>query len=229
MVSVIIPSYNRYDFLINAIDSLRAQTFKSFEVLVINDCSQDERYYNTDWKALGVNYFCTSENVKNPNLARNIGLKNAKYEWIAFLDDDDMWLPEKLEKQMSFMKQHNGLFSYTESYYSEEDAAYIPGKKYKKYLSEQYADFIFSRFGFETMPMVITEKINAIHNLIITSSVVVHKSLIEKVGIFVHEPEMPKWEDWAYWLKCMKHTDCLFLNIPLIFYNNKPRTKYIVR
>jgi glycosyltransferase involved in cell wall biosynthesis len=228
MVSVIIPSYNRYDSLLNAIASVHAQTFSKYEVLVIDDCSTDERYEKTHWDAMGVRYFKTEKNYKNPYRARNIGMHKAQNELLAFLDDDDTWLPNKLEVQVPLMLDRY-LFTSTEAYYSNEDVTYQEGKVYKKYLTEQFWDFISKHYGISEFPEIIKRDMLETWNILITSSVMIHRSLVYMCGIFVKDPLKPKWEDWVYFQKCLEHTDCFFIKEPLVFYNDAPRNKYISR
>lgn len=100
VISVIIPTYNREKLILIAIDSIMNQTFKDFEILIIDDASTD----NTEAVVKGLNnekirYFKLDKNG-GQCIARNYGIKRAKGKYIAFLDSDDEWLPTKLEKQM---------------------------------------------------------------------------------------------------------------------------------
>ena len=100
LVSVIIPSYNRYDMLLNAIDSVKKQTYPNVEIIVVADVCEDNRYdLLKDDK--DITYIQIDKRAGNPCFARNTGIEISKGEYIAFLDDDDMWLPEKLEIQLS--------------------------------------------------------------------------------------------------------------------------------
>lgn len=99
LVSVIIPTYNRAQIIIESINSVLNQTYQNFEILVIDDGSTD----NTKDIVESINdiriRYIYQEN-SGPSAARNNGIKNANGEWIAFLDSDDIWLPEKLGKQI---------------------------------------------------------------------------------------------------------------------------------
>lgn len=114
LVSIIMPSYNTAKFIPETIRSVLAQTYQNWELIIVDDCSPD----NTD-EAVGaflsderIHYF---KNEKNSGAAvsRNKALREAKGRWIAFLDSDDLWEPEKLEKQIAFMKKNDYHFSYT--------------------------------------------------------------------------------------------------------------------
>jgi len=118
LVSVIIPTYNRYDHLLEAINSAQNQTYKNVEIIVVNDCSSDEKYKDGSIEKLNkvkvihlpVN-LRTKYNVKaSQGKTRDEGIKIAKGEWIAFLDDDDYWYPTKLERQMNILKENPGIF-----------------------------------------------------------------------------------------------------------------------
>ena len=115
LVSIIMPSWNTGRFIAESIQSVLDQTYKNWELLIIDDCSTD----NTDDV---VKPFLADErirylhNQKNSGaaLTRNYGLREARGEWIAFLDSDDLWMPEKLEKQVEFMKKNGYVLSFTE-------------------------------------------------------------------------------------------------------------------
>src|SRR5262252_4611564 len=99
-ISVVIPLYNRFERLKYAVNSVLAQTLPVSEVILVDDGSTDQtpellpRHIaeNSAWRER-VRYF-RQEN-QGPNVARNVGLANAKAEWLAFNDDDDLWLPQK--------------------------------------------------------------------------------------------------------------------------------------
>lgn len=120
LVSVIMPSYNTAKYIADSIRSVLAQTYHDWELLIVDDCSTDE----TDAVVASfddprIRYF---KNEKNSGAAvsRNRALREAKGKWIAFLDSDDLWMPDKLEKQIGFMKERQVSFSYTR--YEEIDS-----------------------------------------------------------------------------------------------------------
>ena len=101
-VSVIIPFYSGKEWLVEALDSVLHQTYKNYEIIVINDGSGID-LLQTLSKYTGIRYF-EKEN-QGPGPARNLGIENARGEYIAFLDSDDIWIPEKLERQIVLMEQ----------------------------------------------------------------------------------------------------------------------------
>ncbi len=114
LVSVIMPSWNTSNFIAESIESVIDQTYENWELIIVDDCSTD----NTDevvakFKDKRIRYF---KNEKNSGaaLSRNRALREARGEWIAFLDSDDLWSPDKLEHQINFMNKHGYTLSYTE-------------------------------------------------------------------------------------------------------------------
>ena len=116
MISIITPAYNAEKFIAETIDSVLNQTYHDWELLIIDDCSTDktcsviERYIRADQR---INLIHNSKNG-GVAAARNYGLENVSGEYIAFLDSDDLWKPDKLEKQIAFMKATGCVISYTD-------------------------------------------------------------------------------------------------------------------
>lgn len=114
-VSVIMPNYNSEKFLAQTIESVLNQTYSNLELVIVDDCSTDtsldiiKAYQEKDER---VRLYINEEN-KGCAYTRNVALREAKGDWIAFLDSDDLWLPEKLEKQLAFMVDNGYEFSYT--------------------------------------------------------------------------------------------------------------------
>jgi glycosyltransferase involved in cell wall biosynthesis len=107
MVSVIVPTFNREKTILRAINSILKQTYKDIEIIIIDDCSNDNtqnvvKLLNND----KIKYIKHDKN-RGACAARNTGIKLAKGEYIAFLDSDDEWLPKKIEKQVNFLKTNN--------------------------------------------------------------------------------------------------------------------------
>lgn len=124
LVSIIMPSWNTGKFIGESIQSVLNQTYTKWELIIVDDCSTD----NTDkivgsFKDERIRFL---KNAKNSGaaLTRNRAIREAKGEWIAFLDSDDLWLPQKLEKQIAFMKEKGYTFSFTE--YEKIDEASNP-------------------------------------------------------------------------------------------------------
>ena len=114
LVSVIMPSWNTGNFIADSIQSVINQTYRNWELIIVDDCSND----NTDeiirmFKDRRIRYFKNDKNC-GAALTRNRALREAKGEWIAFLDSDDLWDPRKLEYQIKFMLKNKLVFSYHE-------------------------------------------------------------------------------------------------------------------
>lgn len=116
LVSIITPTWNCAKFICETIRSVQAQTYENWELIISDDCSTDntynvvEPYMNMDKR---IKYICNERN-SGAAITRNNALKVATGKWIAFLDSDDLWLPEKLEKQVAFMAENGYAFSYHE-------------------------------------------------------------------------------------------------------------------
>ncbi|MCB8537276.1 glycosyltransferase family 2 protein [Enterococcus faecium] len=114
LVSIIMPSWNTEKFIVETIQSVIDQTYTNWELLIVDDCSSD----NTDevvasFKDDRIKYFHNDKN-SGAALTRNKAMREARGEWIAFLDSDDLWMPEKLEHQIKFMKKNGYTLSFTE-------------------------------------------------------------------------------------------------------------------
>ena len=112
LVSCIIPTYKRNDMLPRAIDSVLRQTYKNIEILIVDDNEPDDEFFlkNVELLKSYSKYpnviHIKQEHHVNGAVARNLGINKAKGEFIAFLDDDDVWLPEKIEKQVSYLNKN---------------------------------------------------------------------------------------------------------------------------
>lgn len=119
LVSVIMPSYNTGNYIAESIQSVQSQTYSNWELIIVDDCSTD----NTDAVIAQFDdpriHFLKNEKNSGAAVSRNRALREAKGRWIAFLDSDDLWHPQKLEKQIAFMEKNSYAFSYTN--YSEID------------------------------------------------------------------------------------------------------------
>lgn len=124
LVSIIMPSWNTGRFIGESIQSVLDQTYPNWELIIVDDCSTD----NTDEIVASfhderIRYF-HNENNSGAALTRNHALREARGEWIAFLDSDDLWTPEKLAHQLAFMKENGCVLSFTE--YEKIDEASVP-------------------------------------------------------------------------------------------------------
>ena len=112
LVSIIMPSYNTGRYIAESIRSVLAQTYTLWELIIVDDCSTDDTHEVV--KTFNDSRIRFIKNEKNCGaaLTRNRAIREANGEWIAFLDSDDLWAPDKLEKQLAFMKENGYVFSY---------------------------------------------------------------------------------------------------------------------
>ncbi len=232
-VSVVIPTYNRYEYLLNAVNSVKNQDFKEFEIIIINDGSTDINYYEKNLSGPNINQIDVKENQKIKNgfasdAIRNIGIENAQGKYIAFLDDDDIWLINKLNKQYNLLESSQNKMSSTDGLFGH--GIFDPQKKYKlfnqefyfKVISKKYKNtkffkrnFPFSKFEY---PKIFDFSFIEIHNCIITSSVMIEKELLQKIGMF--DSSLPNGVgDYKCWLKALEYTNCDYITDPLFYYD----------
>ena len=193
-VSVVIPTYNRYEHLLNAVNSVKNQDFKEFEIIIINDGSTDKNYYEKNLNDLNIKQIDIKENQKIKNgfasdAIRNIGIENAQGKYIAFLDDDDIWLSNKLYKQYNLLESSQNKMSSTDGLIGQ--GVFDPQKKYKLYNQEFYFKVISKKYNntkffkrnslftkFE-YPKIFDFSFIEIHNCIVTSSVMIERELLQ--------------------------------------------------
>lgn len=194
LVSIIMPSYNTAEFIKKSIESVMNQTYQNWELIIVDDCSTD----HTDEvvKSIEDERIIYLKNDKNSGAAisRNKALRKASGKWIAFLDSDDLWMPDKLEKQIHFMEENNYHFSYTNYEEMDED-----GKKTGVYVSGPKRITKRGMFNY-CWPGCLTVMYDA-----------------EYVGLIQIE-SIKKNNDYAMWLKVCKKTNCYLLNEGLAKY-----------
>jgi glycosyltransferase involved in cell wall biosynthesis len=195
--SIIIPTYNRSKKLKQVIDSVLAQTFTDFELLVMDDGSTDDTpKIIAEYKDQRIIYQWDT-NSGGPARPRNRGLKIAKGEWICFLDADDWWTPNKLEVCIEYIEKHEIDFIYHDLFIVRDIKAFLESKSIKSREIQR--------------PVLINLLVRG--NVIANSSVVVRKSLMDKIGGINEDPGMVAAEDYHTWLRIAQLTD-LFQYIP---------------
>ena len=134
MVSIIMPSYECGRYIRESIKSVQAQTYSNWELILVDDCSMDDTIDIAQRFQIYDKRIHVFQNTSNSGAAvsRNLALKKAKGRWIAFLDSDDLWEPDKLEKQIRFMEENGYAFSYHEYVEIDEEdkelGVYVSGK-----------------------------------------------------------------------------------------------------
>jgi len=193
-VSIIIPSFNRKTLLKRALQSVYQQSYSSFEVIVVDDGSTDQTkgMINNDFPL--VRYFYKSN--QGISAARNLGLDHAKGEWLAFLDSDDEWLPQKLENQINLLASRPDFkICHTNEQWVRNGIKVNQMKKHKK-----TGGWIFS----QCLPLCAMSP----------SSIVIHKSVFADIGYF--DTNLPCCEDYDLWLRITAKYPVLFIEEPQI-------------
>ena len=202
------------------------QTYKNIEIIVVNDCSTDKIYYNYEHGE----YSHIFNNVRMIHLKNNtrtvfgypcaayvrtIGCKFATGKYIAFLDDDDIWLSKKIELQMNSMKKYNCKMSCTEGFIGE--GVYNKNINHKRYNQEHYFKLlteIYERNGYDYknngIPELFDKNFLSIHNCCICSSVIIAKDVLEKIEYF--KTMKPPGEDYNCWLNAIIPTALTLMN-----------------
>lgn len=199
LVSIITPTYNCARFITETIKSVQSQTFTDWEMIISDDCSTDgtykviEPYLQSDNR---IKYICNEKN-SGAAITRNNALKIAKGRWIAFLDSDDLWMPEKLERQIQFMVSNGYSFSYHDYVEISED-----GRELGVYVSGKKRVSKFDMFAC-CWPGCLAVMYDA-----------------NRIGV-VQVNDVKKNNDTAMWLKVIQKSDCFLLNENLAKYRRR--------
>lgn len=196
LVSIITPSYNSKDFIGETIESVLNQTYKNWEMIIVDDCSTDStQKYLKDFEEkdtrIKVIYL---ENNVGAGVARNFAIEKANGRYIAFLDSDDLWNDKKLEKQLKFTEENGYKFTFTKFQKISED-----GKDYKMIVKA---------------PKKLTYNKNLYYNHIQTSTVMYNQEVLGKI----YMPEIRKRQDYGLWQKILEKINGYGLNENLMLY-----------
>jgi glycosyltransferase involved in cell wall biosynthesis len=179
LASVIIPTYNRARCLREAVDSVLAQEFRDFELIVVDDGSRDETPQLL--QSYGDSIRVLRQENRGVSAARNAGIAGSRGELIAFLDSDDIWLPGKLSRQVEFFRQNpESLICQTEELWVKNGRRVNPGKRHQK------------REG-----MIFEPSLELC--LVSPSAVMLRRELFDRVGLF--NERLPACEDYDLWLR----------------------------
>ncbi len=197
LVSIITPSYKSERFIAECIESVLSQTYENWEMIIVDDCSTDnsneiiEMYCKKDARIKLIQL----EHNSGPAVARNAAIKEAKGRFIAFLDADDLWVKEKLQKQIAFMLENDIAFSFSE---------YVKIDEHSQVISE-----VIHR------PKKVDYKRMLKSNYIPCLTVIYDSAKLSKV----YMPLILKRQDYALWLRILKKVDFAYCyNEPLAKY-----------
>ena len=200
LISIIMPAYNASQLISQSIDSVLAQTYPHWELIIINDKSTDNtlqviRTY-TDPRIKIID----SPKNQGTAKARNTGIATATGHWLAFLDSDDLWTPEKLEQQLAFATQHNAAITYTST-------AYI------------------NHLG-QKSPYILPAKARLTYKQLLRRNLMSCSSIMLLRKIMIPFPTGHVHEDYVVWLTLLKsHPHAHGLNQPLLIYRMGQATK----
>ena len=192
--SVIIPTHNREHLLPRALNSIAAQTQTPLEVIVVDDGSTDDTIATLRREYPDVVLF--EEPHRGVSAARNHGIHASRGDWIAFLDSDDEWRPEKLARQdAALVSTPTVLLCHTDEVWIRNGVRVNPMKKHAKRGGTIFED---------CLPLCCMSP----------SSVVVHREVLEDVGVF--DETLPACEDYDLWLRITSRYPVLFIDEPLV-------------
>ncbi len=199
MISVIIPAYNSADTIRACIESALNQTLKSFEIVIVDDGSNDETAIISKKFRGEVRYFYKENG--GPASARNFGIRMSRSEYIAFLDSDDVWFPAKLEKQMKiFNKDTEVGLVYSDAYVAVGGKNNLKRRYFEDWKPAAGSVFrdLFQR------------------TFIPTSSCIVRRKCFEDLGFFDEKKELVGTEDYEMWLRIASRFKLNYVDEPLI-------------
>lgn len=208
LVSVIIPMYNAQAFIKDTLLSVINQTYTLYEIIIIDDCSTDESVNIVEEISKtnsSIRLIKLDKNFGGPARPRNIGIEQAKGEYIAFLDADDIWHEEKLEKQVDILKSNENIFLVS----TQANGIDAVGNFLGRYERHKLVDLI-QKFLSDKISILFTNIIN-INTTLVRN---------ENLPIFNEERKFIAVEDWIYWIELLnkRNMNLHTLEVPLIDY-----------
>lgn len=197
LVSVIIPTYNRPHFLVKTLQSITGQTYKNMEIIVVsNQFSGDNRSAALSLNDQRIKYF-EQENSGGPASPRNHGIRVSKGKFVAFCDDDDLWMPDKIEKQVKALKEN-----------AECGLCYTKMLRF----DETHEWAVANEEGAATLESLLYK------NVVPISSLVIRRELLDRWGGFCESRAVGTAEDYEFVLRMAVKTKFLYISEYLIKY-----------
>ena len=190
MVSIIIPTCDRPGFLKEALQSVLSQTYKNFEIIVINDGGEDVSEDINSLENSGKIIYLRHEDRRGPSAARNTGLKAARGKYIAYLDDDDIYYPNHLETLVVFLERNNYKVAYTDSY-----------QVFQTWITDRYVTTdkkITYSYDFDRQKFLISNYIHIIN-------IVHRREILDEIGLF--DEGLETHEDWDMCIRLSQKYD----------------------
>lgn len=185
-VSIVMPLYNCERYVSDSIESVLSQTYEEWELLIVDDCSSDGSYEIAKQYAVGDSRIVVEKLSENSGaaVARNVAIEKARGRYIAFLDSDDLWTPEKLERQINFMKETGAALSFSDYCWIDED-----GKSLQK------IEYPFTAVDYsELLKQNVIGCLTAVYDT-------------GQVAKCYFDESLQKHEDYLYWLRILKKTE----------------------
>ena len=203
MISVVVPLYNKEEFITETVRSVLDQTLLDFELIIVNDGSNDDSLVAVEAFSDARINIITIEN-SGVSIARNTGIKAAKYDWIAFLDSDDWWAPTFLEELVNAAKAYPNY------------KLFASGRSRVFQGSTERYEHLYLPKDQATAPVNYYRVISKFRPLINSSNVIIRKYLFESVGYF--KEGQKKHEDHDLWVRLAVGEEVVFVNKELSFY-----------
>lgn len=198
MVSAIITTHGRLELLKKAINSVQNQTYSNIELIVVDDCSEDGTKLWAEKNLIGIAkyIYIKKEDSKGGNHARNVGISASNGKYIAFLDDDDMWAPTKIEKQVKLMENNPDMVlsycGHKKVYENGKNILSIPFDEFVGNLSDKVFTMVFCT----------------------TSMILIRKSILEKSGNF--DEQLKYWQEYDLVIRICQYGEVGCVKEPLV-------------
>lgn len=199
-ISAIIPTFNRASLVCEAVESVLVQTLPVQEIMVVDDGSTDDT--SERLKEFGDRIKIIRQENRGISAARNAGIENTTGDWLAFLDSDDVWKPNKLARQTEYLQDFAGYkICYTDEEWRKNGQWFNPKKVHQKYSGDIYRYAVIRCF-------------------VSASSILMHRRLFDQHGLF--DEALPACEDYDLWLRLAAHERFLLLPEKLVIKRDGP-------
>lgn len=202
LVSVIIPTFKRYNFLLETLRTIASQSYQNLEVLVVADGADEQTRSVVEGLRDSRFKYLFVEHAGFPAVARNLGLRSSQGQYLAFCDDDDVWYREKLATQIEVMTDSEFTLCTTDyDFINESGATLAETTQYDAYTGQFTWEQFFHSMGF-----------------ICNAAVVIQRDLYDTVGAVNEAPELKSHEDFEYWMRILQHGNGFFVDQKLVGY-----------
>lgn len=199
------PAYNSAKFLPDSIESILSQTYQPYEIIIVDDGSTDNTKEVISRFIQRIKYIRLEQNRGAP-AARNIGIQSAQGKYIAFIDADDIWMPEKLQVNVEYLETHSEV-----------------GMIYSKHINIDEEGNFFSDASKKQLPSGnIFLRLFSQENFIVTPSVVIREEIFKTIGLF--DEQLFNCQDWDMWLRIAFYFPVAGINKPLLKCRRNPRS-----